>query len=228
MRLHPVRAMATTARAVAFAVAGMTLLVPQVAESQRPVPVRTVPEQQQPTLQAVEFAQYACFSPETGAMYVIGLPGLPTTCRDGDRMLGFQAGPQGPPGPQGAPGPQGPPGQPGIGGAQGPAGPPGPAGPQGPTGAQGLPGPAGSSGVTGWEVLTSSAVSVGGFTTATASVNCPAGKRPVGGGFGGGHIGLSATNSKPHWNGIGWLVIAYNNNPATSTFTAIAVCVNGQ
>lgn len=107
-------------------------------------------------------------------------------------------GPTGSQGPQGVPGPAG---NDGTVGPQGPAGPPGPqgpqgdAGPQGPQGPQGDPGPQGATGSQGPQgdpgpadsdvrpaVSTTSAANASAGTTVSATVNCPAGKKILGGG----------------------------------------------
>ena len=125
---------------------------------------------------------YACYVPETGTVYRIKTAGLSDEC------LGPTSGPNvhvefswnevGPPGPQGAAGEAGPAGPAGEAGPVGPAGEDGPAGPQGPTGPQGPPG---SGGFSGYEVVSGSTahdlVHEKGLT-----VNCPAGKLPIGGG----------------------------------------------
>lgn len=67
------------------------------AEAQTPVPVI-----------------HACYTVPSGQLYFIRLPGLPSTCRPGDREVVFPAqGPRGPKGDPGPPGPQGPAGAPG-------------------------------------------------------------------------------------------------------------------
>ena len=70
-------------------------------------------------------------------------------------------------------------GQPGPQGQQGPAGPKGAAGPEGPVGQQGPAGPAGPSGIGGLQYLTSAGVGVPANSTATGTVDCPAGKRAL-------------------------------------------------
>jgi hypothetical protein len=205
--------------------AGMMMLLPQVLHGQdRPVRPAVVDPPPQ-TLQALEFAQYACFRPTTGEMYVIGLPELPRECKPGDRMLGFPTGPQGPAGPAGAPGPAGPQGPPG---AAGPQGPTGAAGVQGPPGAQGPQGPPGQSGVSGYQVVSSGNLSVGGvipYNTNNGFVSCPQGKRSVGGGFSS-DVGVSAISSTP--GTIGWGARVHNAGPGTRTFKVHAVCITAQ
>jgi hypothetical protein len=205
--------------------AGMVILLPQLLHGQdRPVRPAVVEPQPQ-TLQALEFAQYACFRPTTGEMYVIGLREVPRKCNAGDRMLGFPTGPQGQAGPAGAPGPAGPQGPPG---AAGPQGPPGVAGAQGSQGPQGPAGPAGPSGVSGYQVVISGDLSVGGvipYNTNNGTVVCPQGKRSVGGGFSS-DVGVSAISSTPQT--IGWGARVHNAGPGTRTFKVHAVCINAQ
>ncbi len=174
------------------------------------------------TLQALEFAQYACFRPTTGEMYVIGLSGLARECKPGDRMLGFPTGPQGQAGPAGPAGPQGPPGSQGP---SGPQGPPGVAGAQGPPGSQGSPGP---SGVSGWQIVSTGDLNVMGtlpYNTNNGQAICPQGKRPVGGGFSS-EVGVSATTSYP-WT-MGWGISVHNAGPQTRKFKVHVVCMNAQ
>lgn len=87
------------------------------------------------------------------------------------------AGPSGPAGPQG---PEGPAGPPGPAGPEGPEGPRGPEGPQGPTGPQG---PAGEDGVSGYEIVSRTHFdSFSNGQSRTYTMDCPAGKRVIGGG----------------------------------------------
>jgi hypothetical protein len=121
-------------------------------------------------------------------------------------------GPQGPPGPAGPVGPQGPVGPMGPMGPAGPAGtsegiigpmgPAGPAGPQGiegqqgqqgaqgPQGQQGIPG---APGVSGYELVSvSREIDNQTGTAYSISVDCPSGKKVLGGGF-----ALAASSSDP-------------------------------
>lgn len=138
-------------------------------------------------------------------------------------------GPAGPPGPEGAPGPQGPQGETGATGAQGPKGDTGATGPQGPQGQQGaqgpqglqgltgpqgpqgFQGPPGINGVSGWErgVGDTGPFSIGANAGSFIIAACPAGKKPVGGGYElvGGAAALTVTLSAPYENGVsGWRV----------------------
>jgi hypothetical protein len=144
-------------------------------------------------------------------------------------------GPEGPPGPQGA---QGPPGAQGVTGPQGLAGPQGATGPQGPQGPQGQTGPtgpAGSPGISGREVVqatTTTAANPASGTSVAASVNCPAGKVPLGGGVsvtptsGANATRITLRSSVP--NATGWQATAVTTAPFTggtaAAVTAFAVC----
>lgn len=108
--------------------------------------------------QALPVTLSACYVPGTGAMYLVGQPGLPAACiRSDHKQLDWSRevlsegvlGPEGPVGPMGPVGPQGPIGLQGPLGEAGPLGPAGPVGPQGPLGEQGPLGPAGPIGPQG-------------------------------------------------------------------------------
>jgi Collagen triple helix repeat (20 copies) len=89
--------------------------------------------------------------------------------------LAGQRGPAGPQGEKGETGPVGPKGE------AGPAGPKGATGPVGPQGAPGPAGPPGPSGISGWEYATAARnFPPGGYVP--WSVDCPNGKKPLGGG----------------------------------------------
>ena len=71
-------------------------------------------------------------------------------------------------------------------GLVGPRGPAGPQGPQGVIGAQGPEGPRGiqgPAGVSGWELVRAPALDIAGGQSRVAIAQCPAGKKPIGGGF---------------------------------------------
>jgi len=93
------------------------------------------------------------------------------------------AGPQGPAGPQGVAGDTGPAGPAGPQGSEGPQGPTGAQGSQGPQGLQGPAGPAGANGVSGWERVSVDWQMPAVGQTIGAYAICPAGKRPLGGGW---------------------------------------------
>jgi hypothetical protein len=171
-------------------------------------------------------------------------------------------GPQGPAGAAGAVGPSGPAGAAGAAGpagpagAVGPAGPMGPAGPVGPQGAAGAPGapglpgaqgpagpagPAGApGGIVGYELVQgdSPVTSVVGTVAGNANafgvtLACPAGKRPVTGGWepltpatmtvGAGALRLNLTSSLP--TADGWAVWFRNNTGGTIMNVQVRVTV---
>ena len=147
-------------------------------------------------------------------------------------------GPQGDTGPQGSSGPQGPPGQTGQQGPQGQTGPQGPQGDAGPQGLQGPTGPsgaAGAPGVSGREVVqatTTTAANPPNGTSVVATVNCPAGKVPLGGGVsitptsGANATRITLRSSVP--TATGWqataLVTANFTTSTTASVTATAIC----
>ena len=139
-----------------------------------------------------------------GASGVPGTPGLPGTAPDGEPGAPGDIGSPGIPGEQGPPGPigetgsigpigpEGPLGQPGEtgssgakgekgaqgeGGQKGDPGEPGAIGPSGPSGPTGPPGPQ-----TGVQVVTASSA-FNDLATKSATAQCPAGFRIIGGGF---------------------------------------------
>ena len=127
----------------------------------------------------------ACYVPSAGNVYRIGTADTPAKCLSKQHVEFSWTG-QGPAGPVGPTGPQGPAGPPGDKGALGDTGPvgdkgaPGPQGPQGPAGDQGPPGARGS---IGWEIVVSGVHELNTISRfRTASVSCPPGKRPFGGG----------------------------------------------
>ncbi len=137
---------------------------------------------------------------------------------------GSVTGPQGLPG---EPGPQGQPGAPGEAGPVGPAGPTGPGGPTGPTGAAGAPGP---NGVSGYEVVENKTEDQALpllADTDVFEVQCPAGKKVLGGGaivqlyasdvlLG---VGGEVVYSAPKPDGSGWLALV-RAGPGNEGFTA--------
>ena len=144
------------------------------------------------------------------------------------------------PGPQdgGAPGVPGPKGDKGEPGARGPTGPKGAlglagaAGPAGPAGSQGAPGSRGPSGVSGWSYHTAGH-SIGPDDYESWVVDCPAGKKALGGGVamsgpyqGSYHYG-HVIQSAPAGLATGWL-ITYGNEYSQGIITAYAwvICAN--
>ena len=148
-------------------------------------------------------------------------------------------------GPQGVPGPTGPSGPKGDAGATGSAGPTGPqgaAGPagtgsSGPQGLQGIPGPAGPTGpagtpaLSGYEIVRGPTVEVAPFWDSDyLTVECPPGKRVVGGGYDGNSINpyISAPIDIPPIDGRGWGVQGYNGVGIFRQIRVYAICVNAQ
>jgi hypothetical protein len=138
---------------------------------------------------------------ERGALGEQGLPG----------ELGAD-GARGPQGEQGPRGPQGLQGERGLPGERGPQGIQGLQGERGATGLAGAQGARGAPGVSGWEeVFTSGLVPAGGRATIQAS--CPAGKKPLGGGFSS-DAEIEIRYSVPLAEG--WAVGAVNNDTGGS------------
>jgi hypothetical protein len=134
-----------------------------------------------------------------------------------------QAGPAGPAGPRGESGPKGEKGAPGP---AGPGGPTGPQGPAGPRGEQGPVGPGGAAGVSGWQYVTKrSYYDLSSGQWDIWSVNCPNGKRVLGG-------GVSTTEpyharvleSAPAGDGTGWGVAIRNEGGPKMAAYAWAIC----
>ena len=140
------------------------------------------------------------------------------------------AGPQGPAGAQGAkgdPGSKGDPGPAGPKGETGPAGPRGETGPAGPTGPQGPPGPMDPSVVRDWSYHTVGH-SIGPDDYEKWKVDCPDGKRALGGGvfasgpYQGNLQNAAVVSSAPTGaDGTGW-GITYSNDYSQGTMTAYA------
>ena len=148
------------------------------------------------------------------------------------------AGPQGPAGPAGADGAVGPQGQAGLQGPAGPQGAPGTPGAPGLPGAQGPQGPAGEAGpaggLLGYETIEQETIVPNVLLNnfATASVNCSAGKVPLGGGVI--PSGTSTTNGAYFFNLVssapviptaerrgGWSVTYRSNSGGTRTLQVI-------
>jgi len=127
-----------------------------------------------------------------------------------------QQGPKGDKGDQGGPGPVGPRGATGLKGATGPAG------LAGPVGARGPAGPPGPSGISGWQYLTA-AMAIPRDQSRTWQVNCPSGKKALGGG-----VSTTAGNTKVSQisesapagaEATGWAASVYTTPAAGSTPT---------
>jgi hypothetical protein len=111
---------------------------------------------------------------------------------------------------------------------QGQQGVPGPVGPQGPPGD-----PGGTIGTPGSPALALTYVAqegtapgtTGNSVVATATANCPAGRRVVGGGV---RVDVgddaSSRESYPNVNNTAWTGVVGNDNPNPATFTVIAIC----
>jgi len=142
-------------------------------------------------------------------------------------------GPQGVQGPQGDAGPQGPQGDVGPQGAQGPQGDVGPQGPQGdvgPQGPQGDVGPQGApgtDGVSGYVRVTGTASASNSNSPKTATVDCPAGLKVLGGGhtYTAGTGGVAVRESRAADDDT-WTVTAeeIDNVGGSWTVQAHAVC----
>ena len=150
-----------------------------------------------------------------------GLPGtIPVVGANGKLPASIGAvGPQGSQGSQGAMGPRGltgPVGPKGLTGSTGPAGPAGPAGPQGP------PGP---TGVSGWQTVTKTQT-WGAGVDAADEVDCPAGKKALGGGVAGGIGILSVRQSAPGGalGDKGWFAEVVNTWTHPTSVTLWVIC----
>lgn len=136
-----------------------------------------------------------------------------------------QEGPQGiqgVPGPKGDKGDQGDPGQNGADGADGATGPQGDQGPPGLPGQDGAPGPQGPAGppggLTGYELAFRCCQDLpAGFSA--ISIDCPAGKHAIGGGYEGlGNI----VHSMPTITGSAWRF--WVDNPTALRMSFLAIC----
>jgi len=126
-------------------------------------------------------------------------------------------GATGPQGPAGATGPQG------SVGATGPQGPPGATGPQGPAGLQGA---AGANGVSGWVRVSQDWSLPTAGQTIGAYVECPNGKRPLGGGwFGPSTDQVVISRMEP--DDIAYNVIVKNvSSPLPNYIRVTAICAS--
>jgi hypothetical protein len=129
----------------------------------------------------------------------------------------------------GAIGPVGPKGDKGDRGETGAAGSKGATGAAGPAGARGPAGPAGPSGVSGWSYLTKGA-SLSGESFKTVNVDCPAGKKALGGGVAvtSGLWAMRLIQSAPSGAAAtGWLATVANDaSNYTTTFYVWAICAS--
>ena len=136
-------------------------------------------------------------------------------------------GQPGPAGPQGVAGPKGEKGE------QGPVGPSGATGQKGETGSAGPQGPAGApgpSGISGWEYQVSPGLLIpGSGTPGSASgtqVECPSGKKALGGGASATSYGAKVVTSAPTDAGTGWAVAYANTSSTPVTVYAWVICAN--
>lgn len=163
----------------------------------------------------------ACVNGADGNMRIVSAT---TPCKRNEYVLVWnQAGPQGPAGPagpQGAAGPAGPQGGTGPMGPQGIAGPPGPSGSVGPAGPVGPQGPAG---VSGQEIVWQDFPYAPMPGNQSAFVECPAGKKVMGGGwFGPSTDEVAIARAEPFQQGFA--VIFRTLAPIAGYIRVTAVC----
>jgi Collagen triple helix repeat (20 copies) len=117
-------------------------------------------------------------------------------------------------------------GQRGPTGPQGPKGDTGERGPAGPQGVQGPAGPPGPSGVSGWGYVTEGR-DLAPDDPQTWQVNCPGGKKALGGGVHTGNASRYVTwiyESAPAGAADGWIVGVYHNTTRTIRMYAWVIC----
>ncbi len=150
-----------------------------------------------------------------------------------------ETGPEGPQGPQGATGPEGPQGEVGPEGPQGEAGPQGPQGPegaqgetgpegpQGETGPEGPQGPEGPPGTSGYEVIQEISEEIAVGSSEGMTVECPGGKQPVGGGWGGtdGSTFFTVRRNNINFSETAWQVTVQNEGPNVSRLIVRLICM---
>jgi hypothetical protein len=143
----------------------------------------------------------------------------------GERGLSGEPGQAGPRGADGVAGPQGPLGERGPRGLDGAAGPPGARGPAGPQGEQGPQGPAG--GISGWTLVTTQ-FWVLAYDHSADSVNCPAGKVVLGGGYTLAQMPLESIGKLVVWRSgpitHGWSIGVQNATAEAHFITVWATC----
>ena len=96
--------------------------------------------------------------------------------------------------------------------------------PAGPQGLKGDPGAAGTPGISGYQVVSSPNVSIDPGQYGTAGVDCPAGKKVIGGG-GGTEGDAPVVLTQPYMN-YDWAVVARNDGAGPASVGAIAYCAN--
>jgi hypothetical protein len=151
----------------------------------------------------------ACYVPKSGTVYRVGAANAPAACVKQDHVP-FSWNEEGIQGPQGEPGSQG---------EVGPAGPEGAAGPTGETGA------AGTNGVSGYVFIQSifRPVPTG---PSDHALNCPAGKRAVGGGYRieTGHQFVKVDWDTPIDGGLGWFLRLQNSGAQAFSISMYVMC----
>jgi hypothetical protein len=181
---------------------------------------------------------YACYVPGSGVVYRVAGDGPPlegksakgrkssNDCKSRKHVL-FSwnaegpAGADGNDGADGAAGPAGAAGDDGADGAAGSAGAAGGDGSAGPAGPTGPQGPTGTPGVSGYQIVTA-----GLFGAGRNQVNCPGGKRAVGGGYEN-YDGspLALRSSRPINGGASWEVEVLGSEPTRVQIYAICVSI---
>lgn len=148
----------------------------------------------------------ACYVPKTGTVYRIDVPNAPGACLKADHV-GFSWN------------------QEGIQGSQGPAGPQGETGPTGSQGDTGTAGVQGPSGVSGYEFVASIFRTVPSGTS-THALNCPGGKRALGGGYRveTGHDFVRVDWDTPIDGGLGWFFRLTNSNAQAFSISVYVLC----
>ncbi len=154
----------------------------------------------------------ACYVPKSGTVYRVDALDAPPACIKPEH-LAFSWNEEGIQGPQGEPGPQG---------EAGPAGPEGAAGPAGETGPAGA---AGTNGVSGYEFVASVFRPVPSGMS-THALNCPSGKRALGGGYRleNGHDFVKVLWDTPIDGGLGWFLRIQNTIAQTHSVSMYVLC----
>ena len=182
---------------------------------------------------------HACVNNTSGEIKIVGAN---SNCPSNYRALDWNI--QGPTGQQGAQGQQGPIGLVGPVGPIGPVGPvgsqglqgerglQGEQGPQGLPGQQGIQGLQGPAGISGWEVVTVRSDNTGGeaLNSIGVYVDCPAGKKVLGGGYSmtiGSLVGFSTAFNAPVGPSTWYVGLVRNDlTPTYWTVDAYAICAN--
>ena len=134
------------------------------------------------------------------------------------------AGPQGPKGEGGERGPAGPTGATGLKGDTGPKGDTAPKGDTGPAGPQGPAGAAGPSGIGGWEYKRSDGIDIPPDSGASRQVDCPVGKKALGGGASSTGSRAYVSDSAPTNGATGWQTWYTNTGSYAVTVYAWVIC----